>query len=113
MSRYSVATYAQNLSIFLLNLAMMLAEEGGLRGSTRCEVEHVERENHVLFTLIAAQGDVPFTNRRKGKVGGGIANLCGHILTFLFRFCRLVPLAGHLGDYTLDLSVVRPGNNLT
>ena len=54
MSRYCVATYAQNLSIFLLKPAVMLPEEGGLRGSTRCEVEHVEREDHVLLALVAA-----------------------------------------------------------
>jgi hypothetical protein len=54
VSRYCVATYAQNLSIFLLKPAVMLPEEGGLRGSTRCEVEHVEREDHVLLTLVAA-----------------------------------------------------------
>ena len=90
MCRYCVATYAQNLSIFLLKPAMVLPEEGSLRGSTRCEVEHVERENHVLLTLIAAKGDVPFANRRKGKVGGCIANLCRHILTFLHRFFGLV-----------------------
>ena len=54
MSRYSVATYAQNLSIFLLKLAVVLPEEGGLRGSTRCEVKHVERKHHVLLTLVAA-----------------------------------------------------------
>ena len=54
MSRYCVATYAQNLSIFLLKPAVMLPEEGGLRGSTRREVEHVKREDHVLLTLVAA-----------------------------------------------------------
>ena len=37
-----VTTYAQNLGISLLKPAVILPEEGGLRGSTRCEVEHVE-----------------------------------------------------------------------
>ena len=54
MGGYRIATYAQDLSIFPLKLAVMLPEEGGLRRSTRWEVEHVEREDHVLLTLVAA-----------------------------------------------------------
>ena len=54
MCRYRVATYAQNLSIFLLKLAVMLSEEGSLRGSTRCEVEYVEGKYHVLLALVVA-----------------------------------------------------------
>ena len=40
---YSIAAYAQNLGIFILELAMRLPERGSLSGSTRGEIEHVKR----------------------------------------------------------------------
>ena len=52
---YGVAAYAQNLGIFLLELAIGLPERGGLGGSTRGEIEHVEGKHNVFLTLVLAQ----------------------------------------------------------
>ena len=48
-----IATDAQDLGIVILELLVLMAERGCLSRSTSCEVEYVEREHHVLLTLVA------------------------------------------------------------
>ena len=106
MRGYSVAAYAQNLGIFLLELAKDLPERGSLGGSTRGEIEHVEGQHHVLLTLVLAEGYIAFADRRQGEIGGGIADLCRHIPTFLCnlstRLLIWLPHRAAAGNYTLQ-----------
>lgn len=95
-----VAVDAQYLGILLLEPVVGLPEGDGLAGSTRGEVKNVEGEDHVLLAPVLAQGNVPFTYRRQGKIGGDIANFCGHLLTF--PYLSLAPLWGYSRDYTLQ-----------
>ena len=62
MGGNGVATYAQNLGIFLLELAIGLPERGGLGGSTRGEIEHVERQDHVFLASVLAERYVSLTH---------------------------------------------------
>ena len=82
MSVNMVAAYAQYLSIFLLEPAVELPEGGGLGGSTRGEIEHVEGQNYILFTFELAQGQVTLAHRSQFKIGGYIANFSRHIPAF-------------------------------
>ena len=81
-----VTAYAQDLGILLLEPAVELPEQGGLVGSTRGEIEYVEGEDHVFFASILAERDVSLTHRGKGKIGGGVANFCGHVHSFPFSY---------------------------
>ena len=58
MGVLAVRAYAQNLGTLLLEPGVMLPERGDLVGSTACEVEDMEREDHVLLALVLAQGDL-------------------------------------------------------
>ncbi len=80
MGRNSVATYAQNLGIVILEPLVVLTERGRLSRSTRCEVEYVEGKNDYL-ALVVAKGNVPIGGR-KLEIGGYIANFCRHIPAF-------------------------------
>ena len=77
-----VTAYAQNLGIILLEPGVELPERGGLGGSTRGEVEYVEGEDHAFLATVLAEGYVSITHRWKGKIGGGVANFCGHVHSF-------------------------------
>ena len=52
-----VATDAQNLGIVLLKPGVGLPEEGGLAGSTSCEIKYVEGQHHRLVALVLAEGN--------------------------------------------------------
>ena len=54
MGGYGVTAYAQNLGILFLDPIVILPEQGGLGGSTRGKVKHVERKHHVVLALKAA-----------------------------------------------------------
>jgi hypothetical protein len=84
-----VAVDAQYLGILLLEPVVGLPEGDGLAGSTRGEVKHVEGQDHVLLAPVLAEGNVPFTYRWQAKIGGDIANFCGHLLTFPYLYISL------------------------
>ena len=88
MGGYGVTADAQYLGIFLLELAVVLPERGGLGCSTGGEVEDMEGENDVLFAPVLAQGDIALADRRKGEIWCGIANLCRHTSTFFWSSQR-------------------------
>ena len=75
---WSIAAYAQDLSIVVLEPFVLRAERGCLRRSTSGEIEYVEREDNYLFALVSAKGNIPVC-RRKLKFRGHITNLCRHI----------------------------------
>jgi hypothetical protein len=78
----SVATDAQDLGIMVLEPLVFLAERGCLRGSTRCEIEYVEREDNDLRAFVIGQRNVPIWGR-KLEIGRYIANFCRHIPAFI------------------------------
>jgi hypothetical protein len=101
-----VAVDAQYLGILLLEPVVGLPEGDGLAGSTRGEVKHVEGQDHVLLAPVLAEGNVPFTYRWQAKIGGDIANFCGHLLTF--PCVSLASVQRHGRDYTLQAASERP-----
>ena len=82
VGRNCVAAYAQDLGIIILEPLVFLPERGRLRGSTRGEVEYVERKNNYLLALVVGQGNVPIGGG-KFEIGGYIANFCRHIPAFI------------------------------
>lgn len=82
MSGKVVAAYAQNLGITFLKPAVKSPERGGLVSSTTGEVQHVERQDHVLIAAVLAQGYVSFADGGELEVWGRFANFCGHTFSF-------------------------------
>ena len=78
MRVYCIATDAQDLGIVLLEPAVSLPEEGGLAGSTRCEIEDVEGKHHRLLAAILAQGYLSMLWRWQLEIWGYVANFCRH-----------------------------------
>ena len=85
MGRDMITTDAQYLGLPLLELAVQTPEEDGLLGSTRGEVEHVKRQNHVLLVAVLTEADIAFRGRRQRKIRRQIANFCRHALSFLTK----------------------------
>ena len=78
---YGIAADAQDLGIVLLEPAVCLPEEGGLAGSTRGEIENVERKHHGLLAAILAEGYFSMLWRGQLELWGYVANFCRHNLT--------------------------------
>ena len=75
---YGIAAYAQNLGIVLLEPAVSLPEEGGLAGSTRCEIKDVEGKHHRLFAAILTESNFSVLRRGELEIWGYVANFCRH-----------------------------------
>ena len=78
MGRDRVAADAQYLGIGILEPLVLLAERGRLSSSTRSEIEYVERQYDVLFTLVVRQGHISVRGW-KFEIRGYIANFGRHI----------------------------------
>lgn len=78
-----ITAYAQHLGIILREPAVELPEQRSLGGSTRGEIEDVKGQDHLLLAPVLAESNITLTHRREGKIWRDIANLCGHIPTFL------------------------------
>jgi len=83
VSGNGVATDTQYLGIAILELLVFLSERGSLRGSTRGEIENVERKDDGLLSSVIGQGNVPIGGR-KLEIGRYIANFCRHTPAFIY-----------------------------
>ena len=89
-----VAAYAQHLGTLLLDLAVVLPEQGGLLRSPGGEVKHVEGEDHVFLPSVLAEGDVAVIHRGQLEVRGHVSYFCWHLSPFPLlmieptRLCR-------------------------
>jgi hypothetical protein len=57
MSELTVAAYAQHLGTLLLELAIVLPEQGDLVCSTTSEIIDVEGQDYILLPLVLTQAD--------------------------------------------------------
>ena len=74
----AVTAYAQDLGTLLLELTIVLPEQGDLVGSTPCEVEDVPGEDYGLFPLELAQADFLAILRKQTEIRGRLSHLGCH-----------------------------------
>ena len=94
-----ITTDAQYLGLPLFQPAVIAPEGDGLLGSPTGEVKDVKRQHNVFLTTVLTQTDIPFTDRRKGKIRSDFANFCRHCYPFL-QVVEPYFKAGILASYT-------------
>ena len=89
MRRQVITADAQDLDIVLLEAVIIPPEGDRLLGSATGEVQHMEGQNNMLLPPELTQGNAVVLSRGQGEIGGNLANISRHRISFSVVFGRM------------------------